>query len=321
MTDNYDFTGVSEEETQVEGGSGGGFTDTPAEPGVALFRLREVLEFGKVMGEYNGKPKESQPVSLVFELVHPRHAINKDDGSFVRNHEVTVRLNKSFNEKAKYFKLFNKLNHDGSALVQDGKTPSFLSFIGKAFYGAIHHNLSKDGKKTYVNLDKDGEYTIGAPQIPEIDQQLQTPTGNYTQIPVPEMSGSQRVFLWETGVNDAMYRKMWESIAIVGEKKDGTPFKNWIQEQISDSAVNINWEGSRAQGLFAADHAALEQAIVTPAGADPLLAGLTAPAADSNVPVTAAAAVPAAVVPVADLLTDLAEPAVEAVADPLAGLV
>jgi hypothetical protein len=258
------------------------------------------------MGEWAGKPKQNKPVSLVFELTHPRHAIRKKaegdpeggpfTGDFIRNHDVTVRLNKSNSDRSKYMKLFNKLNYDGAVATPAGKVPSFASFLNKPFYGAIHHNEGKDGK-VYVNLDKDGEYTIGAPKMPELDS-VGTPTGSYKVIPVPEMNGEQRCFLWETGVSDEVYKTMWDSIAIVGEKKDGTPFKNWIQEAIL-SEENVALPGSRAERLFAANAeevAALEE---------DLAAGLT-PATD--VPSTEAitdmtAALDAA--PVADPLADL----------------
>jgi hypothetical protein len=245
-----DFSQIlNEEEIQTEGASGGGFTFTPPEEGVALLRLREVLEFGTVMGEYAGAPKEKKPVTLVFELTHPRHAITKEDGTFIRNHEVTVRLNKSNSDKSKYMKLFNKMNFDGGVATPKGKVPSFAAFLNKGFLGEIHHNPSKDGSRVYVNLDKDGEYTIGAPRVAEVDATLGTPTGNYNAVPVPEMTGEQRCFLWETGVSDEIYRAMWDSINIIGEKNDGTPFKNWIQDSIL-SEDNIALPGSRAEALF-----------------------------------------------------------------------
>ncbi len=249
---------VNEEDSQTQGASGGSFVQEIAAEGVALLRLRDVLEFGTVQGEYAGKPKKNHPVSLTFELVHPRHAIRKRaetdkegepaTGEFIRHQEITVRLNKSNSDKSKYMKLFNRMNYDGSVATPKGKIPSFVAFAGKGFLGEVHHNKSKDGERTYVNLDKDGVYTIGAARIAETDD-MGAPTGNYKEVPVPEMNGAQRVFLWETGVSDEVYKQMWDSIQIVGEKKDGTPFKNWIAEAIL-SPDNIALEGSRAQALF-----------------------------------------------------------------------
>ena len=257
-----DFSTISEVELQVEGAKPFGSFEQPVpEAGIALFRLREVLEFGSKDTEFKGVAKVSKPVSLVFELVHPRHAINRnDDGSFLRNHEVTVRLNKSNNDRAKYMKLFNKLNYDGAVATPAGTIPSFAAFLGKPFYGQVHANVSQANGKTYINLDKDGEYTIGAPRVAATDD-MGAPTGEFNTIPVPEMNGAQRCFLWETKVSDDVYKAMWASVAIVGEKKDGTAYKNWIQEAIL-SPENIALPGSRAESLFAKGEADLSAAMI-----------------------------------------------------------
>lgn len=298
---------VNEEEAQTEGASGGAFVSLPAEEGVALFRLRDVLELGGSVGEYKGVANKKKPVKVTFQLVHPRHAINQKaegdaetgpfTGAFVRYHEISITLNKSNSDKSKYMKLFNKLNFDGAVATPKGKVPSFVAFAGKAFLGEIHHNPNADASKPpYVNLDKGGEFTIGAPRVPKTDA-MGAPTGEYNDIPCPELDGPQRVFLWETGVSDEIYTQMWNSIAIVGEKKDGTPFKNWIQEAIL-SADNTLLEGSRAQRLFGTS--------VAEAGLDDLIA---APVAETVVAST--------VTPVADAVPAAAN---TAVVDPLAAL-
>jgi hypothetical protein len=317
---------VSEEDSLVEGSTGGGFTLIPAVAGVALLRLRDVLELGTVMGEYAGKPKEKRPVIINFELVHPRHAINKkadndpDDGpftgDFIRYHEISVRLNKSNSDKSMYMKLFNKLNFDGAVATPKGKIPSFVGFAGKAYLGEVHHNTSDDGKTTYVNLDKGGEYTIGAPRVAAIDATLGTPTGEYNEIPVPEMNGDQRVFLWETGVSDEVYQQMWDSISIVGEKNDGTQFSNWIQESIlrteddGKKKANIALEGSRAQRLFGTSAAVAELDDLISAGdnvtvVDPTLAATVAEEASSTAPAQPSETVAETPAPVADPLAAL----------------
>ena len=263
-----DFSQINQDDTRVVGAKPfGSFEQPVAEAGIALFRLREVLEFGTKETEYKGVKKDAKPVSLVFELVHPRHAINRnDDGSFLRNHEVTVRLNKSNNEKAKYMKLFNKLNYNGAISAPAGEIPSFQPFLNAPFYGTIHANVSLANGKTYINLDKDGEYTIGAPRVAATDD-MGAPTGEFNTIPVPEMNGKQKCFLWETGVDDATYKAMWDSIAIIGEKKDGTPYKNWIQEAIL-SPENEALPGSRAERLFKFGEIDLSEAMVLDAELD-----------------------------------------------------
>ena len=274
-----DFSQINEVELQVEGAKPFGSFEQPVpEAGIALFRLREVLEFGSKDTEFKGVAKVSKPVSLVFELVHPRHAINRnDDGSFLRNHEVTVRLNKSNNDRAKYMKLFNKLNYDGAVATPAGTIPSFAAFLGKPFYGNVHANVSLANGKTYINLDKDGEYTIGAPRTPATDE-MGAPTGEFITIPVPEMSGKQKCFLWQTGVDDETYRAMWSSVAIRGEKKDGTPYKNWIQEAIL-SPENVALPGSRAERLFSFGEIDLSAAMAPTADEDDIPFGPSDPLA------------------------------------------
>jgi hypothetical protein len=274
-----DFSQINEVELQVEGAKPFGSFEQPVpEEGIALFRLREVLEFGSKDSDFKGVAKVVKPVSLVFELVHPRHAINRnDDGSFLRNHEVTVRLNKSNNDRAKYMKLFNKLNYDGAVATPAGTIPSFAAFLGKPFYGNVHANVSPANGKTYINLDKDGEYTIGAPRVAATDD-MGAPTGEFNTIPVPEMNGAQKCFLWETGVDDATYKAMWESVAIVGEKKDGTPYKNWIQEAIL-SHENVALPGSRAERLFSFGEIDLSAAMAPTANEDDIPFGPSDPLA------------------------------------------
>ena len=258
-----DFSDIREEDTLVDGATGNGnFVDLPPAEGIALLRLKDVIEFGAVAATYDGKPKTNpnRPVMLTFELVLPRHAINKKaegdadegpfTGDFVRNHEVTIRLpNKSFNERSTYYKLFNKMNFDGAVATPAGKVPSFASFLGKGFLGDLEHNIANKGtkeEKLYVNLDKDKEYTLRAPMRALVDESG-IPTGELAPINVPEANAEQRLFLWESNVTDEQYTRMWNSIEIVGET-DGNPWKYWIQDQIIEGSErngpNLEWEGS-----------------------------------------------------------------------------
>jgi hypothetical protein len=70
---------------------------------------------------------------------------------------------------------------------------------------------------------------------------------------------------------------MWSSVAIKGEKKDGTPYKNWIQEAIL-SPENVALPGSRAERLFSFGEIDLSEAMtasedsIALPGDDPLAA-------------------------------------------------
>ena len=310
---NFDFTGVSQEETEVAGATGGSFVKTPPTPGPALFRLREIVEQGvrEVTGQHAAPGKTKNAMYVVFELVTPVHAITKDDGTFVRNHDVKVYLNKSNSDKSTYMKLFNKLNYSGEVATPKGKIPSMLAFIGKGFYGAIENNVV--GEKTYTNMTTGkgaaAEFTIGAPSVPAIDPVTRMPTGEYNDITVPEMAGPQRVFLWETGVSDDMYKQMWASIYKDGTYGDDNKSLNFDQDDITDPERNLAWEGSRAQALFDTAHAELEATLVPqeqPVQETPALASVPV----EDVPVVETASPVAAVSPVE----------VPAATDPLAAL-
>jgi len=235
---------ANETQDVVDTAAGGGDFKPPRE-GVALLRLCSVIELGTYAGEWKGKAKENKKVLIEFELVHPDHKILNKSGEFKGYHKVMVRVNKSGHAKSKYMALFNKLNYDGSVHYQKDTIPALSRFLGQAFLGTVYHNVYKE--KTYANLDKDGVYSIGAPRSPITN--LGMPTGEYEDIPVPEMNVKPRLFMWEApGMPDAGYHKMWESLFIEGEKEDGTS-KNWIQNLIL-SDENIALHGSKAEQLF-----------------------------------------------------------------------
>lgn len=209
--------------------------------GVALLRLREYLELGRHASN-NPAHKPSQKVILVFELSHPDHLIEVEGKKVPQS--FMVRLNKGGTSKSGYRKLFSLMNE-----ACGNKYNHFVQMIGEAFIGKLYHNKSEDGKQTYVNLDKDGAYFIQAPIMED------PITGNKTPVPVRELDGTPRAFLWENeGVSDDDIKAMWESIYIDGVRKvedtktkeQKEVSKNWIQETIMK---NLEWEGSRTQGL------------------------------------------------------------------------
>ena len=223
----------------------GGFTKVPARAGVALFRLRSYIETGMhVVKKGKGKGKKQMWADFTFELVHPDHLIGPDDKKFPDTISLN-NINISMNEKAKYFKLFKKMNHTGT------KT-SFSQMLGDGFLGRVVHNVS--GDTTYVNMEEDGQYLIGAPRY-EAD-----PIGNpgvVTEVNVPELDGDVQLFLFDApGVQPDQVQMMWDDLEITGEKSDGTAKKNWIQEKIRSA---INFEGSFTQQVVGGAAIAAEE--------------------------------------------------------------
>ena len=219
--------------------------------GVALMRLREYIELGRHAPK-NPQHKVAFKTLLVFELLHPDHMYDTDDGK--KPMVLTVRVNKTATSKGRFLPLFRKMNYDG-------KAEHMIQMIGKSFLGTLTHNV--DGDKTYVNLDgEDGAWNIGAPT------QVDVIAGTSTEIPVPELVGKPRAFLWEPEsehITDEDIKGMWDMIHIEGtrevDKKEVS--KNWIQETIQ---ANVEWEGSRTQSLTE-EQIDIDELSVDPAGA------------------------------------------------------
>lgn len=240
--------------------------------GVALLRFREYIELGRHEAKAGSGYKPSLKALLIFELNHPDHMVEFDGKREPQT--LTVRLNKGATTKSGFKKLFNVMN-----AAHGGKFTHFVQMLGLPFLGEIFHNVSGEGdkKQVYVNLDKDGAWSLKAPV------QIDALTNTKTSIPVAETHGQLRAFLWENpSVEDADVVAMWESVFIEGEREVEDPktkekkkvSKNWIQETIMK---NIEWEGSRTQGLTQ-EHIVLDEH-VEPTGLDTL-----AGAASSAVP-------------------------------------
>ena len=205
--------------------------------GVALFRLKDYVEFGR-QESTNPQYKPAIKVMLTFELNHPDHLIEIDGKKVPQT--IQVRMNKGGTAKSGYKKLFKVMNKANA-----NKFKHFVEMIGTAYLGEIYHNEVGEGekKKVYANIDFEGAYSLKAPV------QVDTLTNTATAIPVAELDGTPKVFLWENeSLTDDMIKAMWESVFIDGTyEKDGKEIsKNWIQETIMKA---IDFEGSTTQAL------------------------------------------------------------------------
>lgn len=203
--------------------------------GIALLRLVDYIETGRHEAK-NPQHKPSLKVLLTFELSHPDHMI-EIDGKKVPQ-KITVRVNKTYSDKGKYMPLFKAM----SRCFPTESLQHFVQMINKPLLGRIYHT-EWEGKK-YANLDIDGAWSFTeAVQEDAI-------TGTKTVVPVPELHGTPKVFLWEAeGMSDEQIKGMWESIFIEGTRTNdkGTEVsKNWIQETIM---ANIEWAGSTTEAL------------------------------------------------------------------------
>lgn len=237
--------------TKAQKGGGGEYT--PPAAGPTRLRLVGYFELGLQADEYQGKPKNRDKVQLVFELSGPKHPAKVNDDGSTTPIRMTITESYSLNDKSNFWKLFQKMNYDGSAT-------HIAQLLGKAFRGTVYHKVK--GDKTYANLRNDDGYSITAPyyQDPE--------TGEERVLAVAEPITPLKVFLWNFAT-----KEMWDSIFIDGEypaktdEKTGEVIlpaksKNVIQNAIRSA---LNWSTSPMAAILAA-------------GGEPDLPGAEAPA-------------------------------------------
>lgn len=241
---------AEEEDCSVASSTGGDFEIELPEAGPCVLRFREYIELGltKLATKKYPKKKPAVMTRWVFELTTPKHVkeIELEDGTKKRFGQViSIMLPKSLASKSNYFKLFKQLNWEGSA-----KHPAQL--LGKPYKARIIHAYAaedapggvpnKDAKPKWANLKDDTGFTFEAPRT--VDPLSET----ITEIPVPEMLGDKKLFLWNMPTKET-----WDSLFIDGEYEkevDGkkeTISKNWIQNKILEA---LDYEGSKLHELL-----------------------------------------------------------------------
>lgn len=229
---------------QTKAKSGGGDYSPPA-AGPALVRFTGYVELGKQKGTFQGKPTIKEKVQLVFELTGKRHPpAEAEDGTKIPV-RITIEESFSLNEKAHFFKLFNRMNYrqDKQHMVQ---------LIGEGFKAEVIHDkwTDKQGKERITPTFKGpGGYTISPPRKEDEDSE----TG-WVDVTVPPALSAPRVFLWEH-----CDMAQWASLYIEGsypERKNDkgevtapARSKNVFQERIKQAT---NFQGSPIYNLLAA---------------------------------------------------------------------
>jgi hypothetical protein len=221
--------------------SGKTFERELPEAGVGVCRFREYIELGThptASKKYPNK-KPAKKARFVFELTTPKHIreVEKEDGTKIKiPHILTVECAISASGRSNFIKLFKCLNWQE-------KYTHPAQALGDPFLVTIHHAW-KDGddpnkdKPSYANMMKDGAYTIQPAR--KVDPIANT----VDEIPVPELLGDMRVFLWDNPTKET-----WDSLFIDGTyEKDGEEVsKNWVQEKILGS---LEYEGSPLEAML-----------------------------------------------------------------------
>lgn len=215
---------------EAQKGGGGGDYTPPAE-GIARARLVGYIETGiheKNVGA--GKPPVQKPqVQLVFELSGPNHAPKVLDDGTKLPHRITVDENYSLNEKANFYKLFRRMNWEGTATHMS-------QLLGKPFLVTIKHKVVGEGdkKRTYANIRDDSGYTVQPPRY------VDPLSGQTVEVPVDPPISALRLFVWNAAPE--LLKPMWDSLFIDGEypAKGDLPAKskNVLQNEIK-AALNF----------------------------------------------------------------------------------
>lgn len=231
-----------------EAQKGGGGNYVPPAEGLVRLRFVAYVELGKHEEEFKGEKKIKDKVQLGFEASGPRHPPS-EDGTPIR---FTIIENYSLNEKAHFYKLFKRMNHEGTAT-------HMAQLLGQDYLANVVHKTVGEGdsKRTYANLRDDAGYTIRAPYVDDPE------SGERRRVTVDEAKTPIKCFLWNYAS-----KEMWDSIFIDGmydEVKDDdgkvirpAKSKNVLQERIKTA---INWQGSPMQEiLFAGGDVATPEA-------------------------------------------------------------
>lgn len=217
---------------------GGGFTIVAAGEHARL-RLRDYIEYGNFLGEYEGKPKTRPDfeIELTFEVTGQHWPVREHEGKqFVDT--IRVKMNKSHTAKSAFPRVFKQF---ATAMGKpDART--FLDLLGCACMADIFHKPGvKDPKKMYpqlVNPVTKAWHVRPTTFSNPLD-------GTVTSVPVDPLRGAQRCFMW--GAPTQFLEAMWNSIYIEGTREIGegdkkrTVSKNWIQERIMSA---VDFKGS-----------------------------------------------------------------------------
>lgn len=243
----FDFNAIANEVAAVQadtnvaqaGGSGG---YTPPPKGLARLRFIGYVEIGKHVKKVPGKPDKLEDQAwLIFELSGKGYEPKVLESGEKIPYRITVKLNKSLNEKATYFKLFKRMNYEQTA-------SHFAQLLGKAYLGNVGHFVlparEAGGEQTVIANFRDdaGNLTIRPPRIEAMDEE----TGEVIikTIPVAEAVSAVKLFVWAS--KPEWLGKMWESIYIPTPTKEDGDGEDYRSRNILQDAIKSaeNFAGS-----------------------------------------------------------------------------
>lgn len=199
-----DVVNKAAEQTDMTKAQGGGDRPT-AKEGPCRLRLVGYIETGKQKESFQGVPRVREKVKLIFEVSGKNHPPVEIDGKKYP-YLIEVEETLSLNEKANFFKLFQRLNYSQTY-------KHFAQLLGQSFLGEIVHRpyktkAGKDGVAVELKRKNEG-YTIKPPRVqnPETDEWMIVEAG-------PQLT-TTRCFLWNYADE-----QQWASIFIEGQYEE-----------------------------------------------------------------------------------------------------
>ena len=182
-------------------------------------------------------------------------------------HRITVKLNKSLNEKATYYKLFKRMNYEQ-------KATSFIQLLGAAFLGNVGHFEIPAKRKLVANPRSSLTSATTQARSPSArphrcDGRGNRGRGGRKPVPVAAPISDQRCFIWEG--KPRWYDKMWPSIFVDNDEEG----RRLLPELIKSA---LNFEGLAYQAYLKAKALTL----ASPAAGDNKAGNGNAKPADSD---------------------------------------
>lgn len=226
------------DQTKAVAGGGGDYAPPAAGPGMARFVA--YVELGKQKGMMKGKEEIKEKVLLIFELCGKRHPPREAQDGTKIPYRISVEVNFSLNEKAHFFKLFQRMNYKQDAV-------HMVQLLGEGYKVEVLHRAWKDrqgNERIEAELQGPDGFTIYPPRREALEEE-ESDSG-YVVLAVPPAISEPKAFIWAQADLD-----QWGSIFIEGEypeRKDDkgvvtakAKSKNVMQNKIKQA---VNFEGS-----------------------------------------------------------------------------
>lgn len=230
-----------------------GATIEPPAAGPGTCVLIGYIEVGKHEKKMKGVPKLEDTAIFLFELTSPKHAPREHDG-VKYPHILKLELKRSMNEKANYFKLFQRMNYEG-------KASHFVQLLGKGFKCEVFHRKYTIGQKEFIAAElssKEKGISIAPPRIEVLDEE----SGDIVvkTMKVNPAISHLRALLWDKPSMD-----QWASIFIEGEyaeekNEDGTVKRAARSKNVYQikAASAKNYEGSALHAMLSGNGVSLD---------------------------------------------------------------